>query len=120
MSLGRRTRYIGGFFAFWPVVVARRGVSWYALDMGTNETPGVTVNGGTELPDGKQALAAAVQRLLTAEREYSAAFGELLTVAAADAGAGLWNAVCDGQEQYNELLKSVIRIRQAYRSEVKS
>ena len=78
------------------------------------------VNGGTELSDDKQALAAAVQRLLDAEREYSAAFGELLTVAAADAGAGLWNAVCDGQEQYNELLKSVIRIRQAYRSEVGS
>ena len=105
---------------FWPVIVARRTWSWYALIMGTNETTGVTVNGGTELSDDKQALAAAVQRLLDAEREYSAAFGELLTVTAADAGAGLWNAVCDGQEQYNELLKSVIRIRQAYRSEVGS
>ena len=85
---------------------------WYALIMGTNETTGVTVNGGTELSDDKQALAAAVQRLLDAE--------VMQIVAVTDPGAVLWNAVCDGQEQYNELLKSVIRIRQAYRSEVGS
>jgi hypothetical protein len=38
VSLGRRTRCIGGFFAFWPVVVARCIASWYASGMGTNET----------------------------------------------------------------------------------
>ena len=33
----RRPARAAGLFAFWPVVVARGCVSWYALVMGTNE-----------------------------------------------------------------------------------
>ncbi len=88
--------------------------------MGTNETTGVTVNGGTELPDDKRKLAAAVQRLLNAESEYSAAFRGLLTVAEVEAGDDLIGAVYAGQEARGQLLDSVLQIWRAYRSEVAS